>query len=69
MNDHCTPVADDLFLFAALGFVAVCYFIFFALRHMHSKYLYHWNNLIDALFLFSLTLTLVAGFTVVYEFM
>jgi hypothetical protein len=68
-NTNVKTMADALFLFAAMGFVAVCYFIFFALRHTHSKYLRHWNNIIDILFLASLTLTLLAGFAVVYEFM
>jgi hypothetical protein len=62
-------LADDLFLFAALGFVVVCYLIFFALRHLHSARLRHWANAIDTLFLASLTLLLLAGFVAVYAFM
>jgi hypothetical protein len=28
--------ADDLFIFSALGFVVVCYLVFFAMRLLHS---------------------------------
>lgn len=61
--------ADDLFLFSALGFVVVCYFIFFALRHLSSNRLNHLTNAIDILFLVSLTLLLLAGFFAVYTFL
>ena len=68
-NTKIDTVADDLFLLSALGFVITCYLIFFALRHLYSKHLRRLNNIIDTLFLASLTLTLLAGFAVVYEFM
>jgi len=68
-NTKIDTVADDLFLVSSLGFVVVCYLIFFALRHLHSKHIRHWNNAIDILFLASLTLILLAGAMVVYEFM
>jgi hypothetical protein len=60
-------LADDLFLFSSLGFVSVCSFIFFALRHLHSEKLRHWTNIIDVLFLASLILVTFAGFVIVYE--
>ncbi len=59
-------VADDLFLFAALGFVVVIYLIFFAMRRLESRRLTFWTNVIDTMFLVSLTLLIVAGFIVVY---
>lgn len=61
-----STVADELFLFAALGFVVVIYLIFFAVRRLESKRLVFWTNVIDAMFLMSLTLLVVAGFIVVY---
>lgn len=67
-NTKIETIADDLFLISALGFVVICYLIFFALRHLHSKHIRQWNNVIDSLFLASLTLLLLAGFMVVYEF-
>ena len=62
-------LADDLFLFSSLGFVVVCYFIFFALRHVHSTRVHQWTNIIDVVFLFSLTLLVFAGFVTVYAFL
>ena len=59
-------LADDLFLFSSLGFVTVCYLIFFALRHHHSSRVRHWNIAIDLIFLASLTLLVFAGFVTVY---
>jgi hypothetical protein len=61
-------VADDLFLCASLGFVVVCYLIFFALRHLHTERLQRWTGIIDILFLASLTVLIASGFTVVYLF-
>ena len=60
--------ADDIFLFAALGFVLVCYMTFFAIRHLQSPRLARWTDLIDLLFLVSLTLLVIAGFVTVYAF-
>jgi hypothetical protein len=68
-NTKIETMADDLFLISALGFVAICYCVFFALRQLQSKHLQRWNNIIDILFLVSLTLLLLSGFVVVYEFM
>ena len=61
-------VADDIFLFASLGFVVVCYMTFFAIRHVQSPRLSRWTDIIDFTFLFSLTLLVIAGFVTVYAF-
>ncbi len=61
-------VADDIFLFASLGFVVVCYMTFFAIRHIRSPQLPRWTDIIDLTFLSSLTLLVVAGFVTVYAF-
>ena len=58
--------ADDMFLFASLGFVLVCYMIFFAIRHMQSPRFHTWTDIIDFTFLAALTLLVVAGFVTVY---
>ena len=58
--------ADNIFLFAALGFVMVCYLTFFAIRHIDSRHLQRLANIIDGVFLLSLTLLVVAGFVTVY---
>lgn len=60
--------ADDIFLFASLGFVAVCYMTFFAVRRIESPSLQRWTNIIDSIFLTSLTLLVIAGFATVYAF-
>jgi hypothetical protein len=62
-------LADDLFLFASLGFVIICSCIFFALRHLHSEKVRLWTSIIDVLFLASLLLLVVAGFAIVYEWL
>lgn len=59
-------LVDDLFLLSALGFVVVCYFVFFAIRHLQSTRLWHWTKIIDVLFLGALTLLLFADFMTVY---
>ena len=61
-------LADDIFLFAALGFVIVCYMTFFAIRHLQSPRLALWTDAIDFTFLLSLTLLVIAGFVTVYAF-
>ena len=63
-----SSIADDIFLFASLGFVIVCYMTFFAIRHLHSPRLGRWTDVIDITFLASLTLLIVAGFVTVYTF-
>jgi hypothetical protein len=67
-NTNVETLADDLFLFSSLGFLLVCYLTFFALRRLRSPWLQHWTNLIDVLFLMSLTLLVVSGFVVLYAF-
>ena len=59
-------IADDLFLFSSLGFVIVCYFTYFALRHIHSVRAPLWAKVIDVVFFISLTLLMIAGFITVY---
>ena len=59
-------LADDMFLFASLGFLVVCYLIFFTLRRIRSRTVQYWTNGIDLLFLVSLTLLVMAGFTTLY---
>jgi hypothetical protein len=59
-------IADDLFLFASLGFVLVCYMTFFAIRHMQSRRFRLWTDIIDLTFLAALTLLVIAGFVTVY---
>jgi len=62
-------LADDIILFSSLGFLIVCYLIFFALRRIQSDKIRYWTNIIDILFLISLTLLVIAGFVIVYEFL
>ena len=61
-------VADDLFLFASLAFVVVCYMTFFAIRYIQSSRLQHWADIIDLTFLSALSLLVIAGFITVYAF-
>ena len=41
---------------------------FFAIRHIESRHLQRWTDIIDITFLFSLTLLVIAGFVTVYAF-
>jgi hypothetical protein len=68
-NTKVETLADDLFLFSSLGFLVVCYFIFFTLRRLDSKRVRIWTNIIDVVFLSSLTLLVMSGFVVVYALM
>lgn len=68
-NTKVETMADDMFLFSSLGFVVVCYLVFFALRRAHSRNVRYWTNVIDFVFLGSLSLLVMAGFVVVYEFL
>jgi hypothetical protein len=61
-------LADDLFLFSALGYVIDCYLVFFAIRQLESDRLVYWARVIDVIFLVSLTLQVLAGFLTVYTF-
>lgn len=62
-------LADDMFLLSSLGFLFVCYFTFFTLRRLSSKRVHYWTNVIDVVFLCSLTLLVISGFVVVYSFL
>jgi len=68
LSTRVASVADDIFLFASLGFVVVCYMTFFAIRNIQSPQLARWTDVIDFTFLFSLTLLVIAGFVTVYAF-
>jgi len=61
-------IADDMFLFSSLGFLIVCYLIFFTLRQTKSDRIKYWTKAIDIVFLLSMTFLVVAGFVVVYDF-
>jgi len=68
-NTRVETLADEVFLLGVLGFVLVCYLIFFALRHLTSTRIRFWNSAIDTVFLASLTLLLLGGFITVYAFL
>src|SRR3954463_2099553 len=68
ISTNVASVADDIFLFASLGFVIVCYMIFFAIRNIQSPNLSRWAVMIDVAFLVSLTLLIIGGFVTVYAF-
>ena len=61
-------LADDMFLFSSVGFLVVCYLVFFTMRRLESKALRNWTTAIDVLFLSSMTLLVLAGFVVLYAF-
>jgi hypothetical protein len=67
-NSKLDTIADDLYIFSALGFVVVCYLVFFAMRLLHTPRITYLSRFIDALFLGSLTMLVVAGFLTVYTF-
>lgn len=67
-NTKIETIADDMFLFSSLGFLVVCYLIFFTLRRLRSKNVQYWTNVIDVVFLFSMTLLVLSGFVVLYAF-
>ena len=41
-NTKIETLADDVFLLSSLGFIIVCYLIFFALRRLESNSLRFW---------------------------
>jgi hypothetical protein len=67
-NTRIESIADDMFLFSSLGFLLVCYLIFFTLRRIKSPKIQNWTNTIDIIFLLSMTILVMAGFVVVYTF-
>jgi hypothetical protein len=62
-------VADDILLLSALGFLVVCYLIFFAVRNVSATNAWRMLAVIDVLFLGSMTLMVLAGFIVAYTLM
>ena len=68
-NTKVESIADDMFLFASLGFIIVCYSTFFTLRRLNSQNVEILTNFIDFVFFCSLTLLVISGFVVVYSFM
>src|SRR5512135_572987 len=62
-------IADDILLLSALGFLVVCYLIFFAVRNVSASNAWRMLAVIDVLFLGSMTLMVLAGFIVVYTLM
>ena len=68
-NTKVETIADDMVLLSYVGFFAVCYIIFFTLRQHHPENVRYWTNLIDVVFLSSMTLLVIAGFVVVYTFL
>ena len=63
-----STIADDMLLLSALGFLLVCYLIFFELRRAHAGLGPRWTTGIDLVFLLSLTLMVFSGFVILYEF-
>lgn len=66
INSKLETITDDLYLFSALGFVIVCYLVFFAMRSLHTERITCLARIIDVMFLGSLTMLVVAGFLTVY---
>ena len=62
-------IADDILLLSALGFLVVCYLIFFAVRNFSGAHAWRMLVIIDVVFLGSMTLMVLAGFIVVYTMM
>ena len=59
-------IADDILLLSALGFLVICYLVFFAVRSASMVAARRMMQLIDLLFLASMTLMVLAGFIVAY---
>jgi len=68
ISTNVASVADDIFLFASLGFVVVCHLIFFAIRNIQSPNVNRWAAVIDVTFLLSLMFLVIGGFVTVYAF-
>lgn len=62
-------LADDILLLSALGFLVVCYLVFFAVRNINPSVARRMMQVIDLLFLASMTLMVLAGFIVAYALM
>jgi len=61
-----SPLADDILLLSALGFLMVCYLVFFAVRNVTAATARRMMQIIDFLFLAAMTLMVLAGFIVAY---
>lgn len=59
-------LADDILLLSALGFLIVCYLVFFAVRSVTAATAQRMMQVIDLVFLASMTLMVLAGFIVAY---
>jgi len=66
---NAATIVDDILLLSALGFLSVCYLIFFAVRIAGKATPLKMLGLIDVLFLASITLMVLAGFIVAYTLM
>jgi hypothetical protein len=67
--DKTATLADDILLLSALGFLGVCYLIFFAVRQLNAGPARRMLLAIDVVFLASMTLMVLAGFIVAYTMM
>lgn len=63
-----STIADEMLLLSSIGFLSVCYLIFFALRSVNPVAKLRWAAIIDVVFLVSLTLVVFSGFVIVFEF-
>lgn len=68
-SDAAATLADDILLLSALGFLGVCYLIFFAVRQVSAGTARRMLQAIDIVFLASMTLMVLAGFIVAYTMM
>lgn len=59
-------IADDILLLSALGFLIVCYLVFFAMRSAAAVATWRMLKIIDVVFLASMTCMVLAGFIVVF---
>ena len=62
-------IADDILMMSALGFLVVCYLIFFAVRNGSSASAQRMLQIIDILYLASMTLMVLAGLIAIYTLM
>ena len=65
-GDATVTIADDMLALSALGFLVVCYLVFFAMRDTERAGAGRILTVIDVLFLASMTLMVLAGMVVVY---
>jgi hypothetical protein len=61
-----TTIADDILLLSALGFLVVCYLVFFAMRSATAAATWKMLKVIDVVFLASMTCMVLAGFIAMY---